>query len=94
MLEWPAKDPQDVFDYYLDVSKDIVEGDTIVSVDVTANGTVTIDSSQFDALTHIIRADISGGTHGEMVEVVMHVTTTEGREFDKTCYLPIRDNIS
>lgn len=83
---WPTKDPDEVFDYVWVIELD--EGDGIVSSSfVLVAGSVVIDSNE---QTETGRAVVlSGGTSGEINQFLGMATTTLGRTYDITIYLPV-----
>ena len=85
-----VKDPQAVLDYYLDWTDWVVPGDSIVtSTWVMLGGTVTL--SQDAILGTFTTVWAAGGTAGEIVELLNHIVTAEGREDERTIELILRD---
>lgn len=90
MDTWPSKDPDEVLDYDVNWTARLLTGETIVSSSFTvAVGTVVKDSEGFTP-EGVATVWLSGGTVGEVCEVLNHITTSQGREYDKTAKLRIR----
>lgn len=90
MDTWPNKDPDEVLDYNVDWTNRLQTGETLVdSTFSVVTGTVVIDSEGFTP-EGIASVWLSGGTVGEVNEVLNHVTTSQGREYEKTGKLRIR----
>jgi hypothetical protein len=94
MSSWPPKDPDDVLDYTIDWRNDedplLEVGETIDTSTVTvAQGSVEVDSSSDDG--SIVTIWLSGGVAGEVCKVRNRIVTTEGRQYDKTVTLRIRE---
>ncbi len=83
-----VKDPQAVLDYTVDWTDWLVAADVISSHTVTVPSGITKDSSS-DTDT-AVTAWISGGTADTSYDVVYHVTTTAGRQDDRTVTLHVR----
>lgn len=93
MSSWPSKDPNEVLDYVVDWqdanSPVLVGGETITaSLFEVTTGTVVIDSDTNDDTTATVW--LSGGTIGEVCEVLNRIVTSAGRVYDKTTRLRIR----
>jgi hypothetical protein len=82
------KDPQDVLDYGRDWSDWLADGETISSHTVTPTG-VTVDSSSIVG-TQVV-AWCSGGTNGDLATLRFHITTSAGRQHDRTLKLLLRE---
>lgn len=94
MSTWPPKDPQDVLDYTFNWRKPgnecLVPGETIDgSIVEVVQGDVVIDS--FDDDGSVVTVWLSGGTVGTVCRVRNHIVTTDGREYDKTATIRIRE---
>jgi len=95
--QWPyiskePKDPDATLDYQLDWSDWLADGVSIVDLDVTADGGVTVDQSYFTATT--TTAWLSDGTLGETANVVFRITTDSSplaQIDDRTLRLKIKD---
>jgi len=81
---WSAKTPTQVIRY--NWLPDLLAGDTLASVTITATG-ATIDLSSFDLDS--VSVLISGGTAGETASFAASATTAEGETLTETIYLPI-----
>lgn len=95
MLTWPKKDPNEVLDYQLDWADEdsprLEDGETLVSSDFSVvEGTVVIDSESF-APSGLATVWLSGGAAGEKCVILNRVTTSEGRTYDQSVNLRIRD---
>jgi hypothetical protein len=87
------KDPDAVLDYTFDWQGSapgpwLEAGETITASAWTAPSGITVDSSTFDDTTTTVW--LSGGTEWEDYEVVNHVTTSAGREDDRTLTILVR----
>lgn len=83
-----VKDPNANLDYRWDWSSWLAAGDTIVSHEVTVDGTVVLGTHSNDESS--VTAWISGGTDGEKARVTARVTTAQGRIDDRTIVLDVR----
>jgi uncharacterized phiE125 gp8 family phage protein len=89
-LTWTPKRPAAVLDYSWEVP--VEEGDTLASASLTkVSGSVMIDSQS--TIDNLRVAWLSGGVDGETAEFRGQATTTAGRTFDETIYLPIVTNV-
>lgn len=89
MLQWPAKDPDEVLDYYFDWAAVLASGETVVSsvvALVTAAGLVL--NSQSNTTTRSTLW-VSGGTDGLTGVFTATVQTSGGRTFEAAAVLPI-----
>jgi hypothetical protein len=77
-------DPQAVLDYTIDWSS-WLDADTITAVSWAVPSGLTLASSSFS--TTAATAWISGGTLGASYLVTCHITTTNGRQDDRTIRL-------
>jgi hypothetical protein len=84
-----VKDPSAVLDYYMDWTAWLA-GDTIVdSVWTATGGTVTLrDTAITGTFTSVW---VEGGVAGELVDLLNHIITTEGREDERTLRLKVHD---
>lgn len=89
MLNTQIKDPQAVLDYGYDWSTWMVTGDTIVASSWAADAGVNVTANTFDATTTTVW--LSGGTVGEVYKVVNHITTSDGRQDDRTIYVKVKN---
>lgn len=79
------KDPQAVLDWDIDWSKWLAKaGDTItaVSATVTPSGGLAVDSSSTTASA--VKVWLSGGVAGSSYQVTVHITTSGGRQDDRS----------
>lgn len=94
-----TKDPEAVLDYTIDWSAWLAEGDAISAVTTTpaanaspsSTSAVNVDKTSFT--TNEITVWCSGGTGvvGQSADVVVHVTTSGGRQDDRTITLTIKE---
>jgi hypothetical protein len=75
-------DPNAVLDYTIDWSDWLPSGDTILSSSWSVPAGLTEDSSSNTSTTATVW--ISGGTAGTNYRITNHITTTEGRQDDRT----------
>lgn len=91
-MKWKAaKDPDERLDFRMKWGNKIPEDDSIVSSlweVVTPNATLTIDDDSIDETDTIVW--LTGGTEGEVYEVLNRVLTTLGRRMDQTGELKIK----
>lgn len=87
-LEWPAHDPADYLDYYVDWSNEL-DGDIIVNSNfaLTTTGTLAISAQSFANTVSSIW--IEGGTVGEVGKFVNEIETLGGRVENKTVLLKV-----
>ncbi len=87
------KDPSEVLDYVLDwgdeASPWMPLTDTIASATVTVPSGITKDSSTNTATTQT--AWLSGGTDGQLYDVVFQIVTTEGRTGERTLRVIVKN---
>lgn len=83
------KDPSDVLDYAVDWSRWLTDGDTVTAStwDVPAGLTKGADSHASGKAT----VWLSGGTAGQQYVVTNHITTTQGRQADKSLTVNVRN---
>ena len=93
LASWPAKDPNDVLDYVLNIEPAIVgnEGDLIQGVDVTINpsasGDLSLDNTAADGSTVVLW--MSGGFAGTTYSVTVRIDLASGRMLQRTMLLPV-----
>jgi hypothetical protein len=83
-----TKDPNAVLDYQFDWSDWLADGDTLSASTWTPASGITVDSSARTTTTATVW--LSGGTAGQVYEVVNHVTTVDGRQDDRTLRVRVR----
>ncbi len=96
-LKWSHKDPNEVLDYRLDwlgTAADpgpMYDSDDIISNSlwVVPDG-VASESEDFDDGSTTIW--LSGGTAGETYVLLNRITTADGRVFDQSVKLPMKDH--
>lgn len=82
------KDPAEVRTYYFDFTDDLVEGDSIDTYTVTAEtGLTKLSDSRTGAFIGI---RLSGGTLGEVYDVVATATTVGGDVIRKTRQIVVK----
>lgn len=92
-LNWPAKDPQDVLDYQVDIAPAVVGNphDTIatLSVAIAPNnpGDLTLNSTSADGTSAILW--LAEGQIGTVYTVTLLITTTSGRTVQRSILLPV-----
>lgn len=92
-----TKDPEAVLDYTIDWSDWLAEGDAITAVTTTpavnvspsSSAAVNVDSASFTATETTLWC--SGGTAPTSYDVVAHVTTSGGRQDDRTITLTCKE---
>lgn len=82
------KDGSAVLDYVVDWSAWLDDAETLTAATVTAATGITVDSSSHDDTT--VTFWLSGGTDGQDYTVTCHVTTSAGRQDDRTVRIRVR----
>lgn len=96
-LAWPAKDPEDVLDYELDISAALSgDKDTIATIDVSiapsgASGLMLMSASA-DGCVAVLW--VSGGVAGTVYSVQVSIGTTAGRTIGRAIFLPVLAMVS
>ena len=92
-LSWPAKDPDDVLDYELDISPALAghENDSITTIDVviepSAAGDLALTSTGGDGTVAVLW--FAGGQVGTVYSVQVTLGTAAGRTIGRAIYLPV-----
>ena len=83
------KDPQAMLDYVFDWEPWLATGETITASTITATTGITVDSDTFTntAVTYWL----SGGTLNARYTIINHITTSAGRQDDRTDSVTIHD---
>lgn len=84
-------DPDATLDVAFDWSDWLTESETISSFTVTATTGVTITTPSPDETDGLITAWVTDGTPGSRPSVTCHVTTSAGRQDDRTIRLVVQD---
>lgn len=84
-----AKDPNDVIDYRIDWSNWLRDGDTVLLSEWIVPAGITMDSELNDNSSTTIW--LSGGTAGQQYSLTNRITTTQGRQRDKTITITVKD---
>lgn len=82
------KDPQATLDYTADWTKWLLPGEVIIDKTVTVTG-VTLVTSTHDDKT--VTAWVAEGTAGTTADLTFHVTTSAGRQDERTMGLYVAD---
>lgn len=91
MLSWPEpKDPDEVLDYQVDWSRRLKAGETLVTSEFTAAGSLTFEITDTSLNGGLTTFWAQGGAVGETVRITNRVTTNQGRTYDQTGRLQIR----
>ena len=77
-----VKSPSAVLDYLIDWTPDLATGETVTAHTITADTGITVTSHT--ATTTAVTVWLSGGTDGVTYKVTCHVTTSAGRQDDRT----------
>jgi len=91
-LQWPDKDPTDVWDYTLDASSWVAAvGDTLASCTATVSpsGLSILSTATTPAGQALVR--LSGGAVGIEYRVTLTLTTTGGRILQRSVEILVRD---
>jgi hypothetical protein len=83
------KDPQAVLDYLFDWSEWLATGETITSHVITTSGTIDVESSTHTSTTVVVW--LGGGVADTDVGVLCHITTSQGRQDERTRTITIRN---
>ena len=88
------KDPSAVLDFVFDWSLWLATGETITASTITASTItastgITVDSDTFTGTT--VTYWLSGGTLNTLYTIVNHITTSAGRQDDRTDSVTIHD---
>jgi hypothetical protein len=78
-----TKDPNAVLDYSEDWT-DWLAGDTISALSITATAGITVQSQTVTFPCSIVWVWLAGGTASYSYDIVFHITTTAGRQDDRT----------
>lgn len=96
-LRWPSKDPDEVLDYKLDwLGTSADPGPLFGLSDAIANSLwvlpagISKESDTFDDGSVTIW--LSGGTVGETYLILNRITTDDGRVFDQTVKIKMKDH--
>ena len=88
----PTKDPQAVLDYSVDWTPWLAEGETIDASTWTVPAGVTQEASPAPSVAGgKTTVWLSGGTAGKAYTVTNHITTSQGRQDDRSFRLEVRD---
>lgn len=79
-----TQDPDAELDYGFDWTDWLAAGETIVDYDVTATAGIAIGPTPTAEDDGIVTVWLSDGTAGATVQVTCHITTSSGRQDDKT----------
>lgn len=83
------KDPEAVLDYSIDWSEWLVDGDALSDSDWSAEDGITIDNDTL--VGNITTVWLSGGSVNKSYRVVCHITTTGGREDDRSIFVKMAE---
>jgi hypothetical protein len=84
-----TKDPDAVLPYTLDWSRWLEDDDTVSAATADEDTGIVVDSVDFtDTTTTVV---MSGGTAGTSYDVVVHVTTSDGYEDDRTITFAVKE---
>jgi hypothetical protein len=93
MPSWPAKDPNDVLDYAVDISAAVAgdDGDSVVAVTATsspdATGDLVLNSVAMDGTQVIVWC--AAGNSGTIYTVTLAITLASGRVVSRSIALPV-----
>lgn len=90
MIEYEAKDPNDIDDFPLSWAPALATGETVSTfAATTVAGGVTVGSTSI--ASPVTTARISGGTAGLEAQVLYRITTSTGRQLDTTITFSIME---
>lgn len=78
------KDPQDKLDYAVDWTSQLAVGETISTSTWTVPTGITQITPAPSIDDGIVTIWLSGGTVGTRYDVLNHIVTSQGREYDRT----------
>ena len=88
-----TKDPDAVLDYSIDWSAWLPTGDTITASTYTVNSdaadAIVVDDTSFNTTTTTVW--LSGGVAGQTYTVTNHITTSAGRQDDRSLTIKIKE---
>jgi hypothetical protein len=85
------KDPDAVLDYKIDWTDWLEAAETISDHVITESTGITVDSSSLTDSGKSVTVWLSGGETGSDYTVTCHVTTSAGRQDDRTITILVRD---
>jgi hypothetical protein len=96
-LKWPSKDPDEVLDYKLDWLGTASDPGPLYGLsDIISNSLWVLPSGiSKESDTHDDGSTtiwLSGGSAGETYQILNRITTADGRVFDQTVKLPMKDH--
>ena len=93
LLNWPAKDPNDVLDYQIEYAPAVIgnDADGIATLDVTvspnAPGALLVSRTTVDGTCAVLW--MSGGQAGTVYVITLTMTTVNGRVVQRSVLLPV-----
>lgn len=96
LITLEPKDPNAIIDYYIDWSKWLRDGDTILSSTWTVQAGLTKIADPITAVVDpftdtVATVWVSGGTAGSSYTALNHITTAQGRTQDRTITIRVRE---
>lgn len=85
-----TKDPSAVLDYLFDWTSWLTTGETLTASTMTATTGITLTPPPTNTTT-TATVWLTGGTLGTAYQITNHVTTSAGRQDDRTITVTIRD---
>lgn len=90
-LSFPTKDPQDLLDYTVDITRILGTGssDTITTAVWTVPSALTKTAETVDGTQ--VQVWLDGGTPGVTHQLHVTITTSQGRRIDRDILLPVAE---
>lgn len=86
MIKWPNKDPSDIIDHGIDWTEHLPADDTIATVAWSVEPAGLTPGAQA-LVGNVASVWLSGGTAGTTYRVTCRVTTTGGRQMDRSALI-------
>ena len=86
-----TKDPEAVLDYTIDWTDWLIDSDTIIASTWTVPVGITKNSDAISENESLTTIWLSNGIVGTNYSLVNHITTSEGRQDDRTIIIRIRE---
>lgn len=88
-----CKAPNEVFDYVVDWTADLLPSDTISTSEWTVEAGITKDADSILAGLLTTDIDLSGGVAGTNYELINKIVTTGGKTFERRLYIMVQERL-
>lgn len=85
------KDPEATLDFSQDWSAWLADGETLTAATVTAADGITKSTAETFTPEGVVTVWVSGGTVGTVYRLTFHITTSAGREDERSMTIAIRE---